>query len=210
MPSLPIIVLGPQRSGTSALAELLHVECGVCMGHDFREPEEKDRAAIDARRQPLGHDGGYYEDFPIQRLNLRLSRGKITRVQYAIRMQQEAEQRAKCGVWGFKDPTAVQILPILLIAFPDATIIRTSRPLPDIVASWERVYHAREEVAKAAINNTELALDKYTPDAITVTTHQMTTDRAGIRKRMLDVVAQIRESLCQEQHQPISLDDSRA
>jgi hypothetical protein len=96
-----IIVTGPGRSGTSAVARVLH-ESGLRMGTDLGAPSEFNRA-------------GFYEDMPVRDLNERIMAGcgmvGIERwperdevLRAAAPYREEMAALAVTGVDGWKDP----------------------------------------------------------------------------------------------------------
>lgn len=176
--SQPFIVLGPPRSATSTVARILHTQCGVCMGHRLRKAN---------RHNP----DGYYEDLDIQRLHLGLYRRRLPLAHYHKRLLALADDRALCVAWGFKDPTACDVLQHLVGVMPDATYIRCKRPFEQILASWLRIYNTTEGSAIACIRRAEAMLDRYLPNAHVVTTEELEADEAAVVKRLRGIVESV-------------------
>lgn len=180
----PFIVLAAPRSATSAVARILHTQCGVCMGHRLRRPN-------------ANNPDGYYEDLEIQRLHVLITpwvqcgvlMRRITPTQYRKRLLALADDRAQCGAWGFKDPTACEVLQHLVEVMPHATYIRCKRPYADVLASWLRIYNTTEGSAAAAIKRADANLDRYLPDAHVITTDELQTSEAAVVKRLRGIVS---------------------
>lgn len=171
MHAYPVIVVGPARSATSTVARILHTQCGVCMGHNLRKASEN-------------NPDGYYEDLPIQRLNMALRR-HIGYHLYRRRMTAVAEDRALCGAWGFKDPTACQVIQHVIKVFPEATYIRCVRPYEQVLASQLRIYNATKESIVAGIKRDEAMLDSHLPQCYCyeITTAEL-EDMEGVVSRL--------------------------
>ena len=171
MSSYPVIVVGPARSATSTVARILHTQCGVCMGHELRPPSEH-------------NPDGYYEDMPIQRLHIALGRGRLSLEHYGKRILALADDRAKCGAWGFKDPTACLVINHVVMLFPQATYIRCVRPYEDVLASQLRIYNATKESLVAGIKRDEAMLDQHLPPQHHVVSTAELGDIEGVTSRL--------------------------
>jgi len=136
----PIIVVGPNRSGTSMVAGVLH-HLGIHMGFDLMIGEAKENPA------------GYYEDREVMKLNedllfpgswdrlpppdyLNLARcdGELKH-----RVVDFIEARADLGKpWGWKDPRTTATLPIYLPLLQDPKIIICLRHREAAINSLDR------------------------------------------------------------------------
>lgn len=181
MNSEPVIVVAPARSATSAVARMLHHECGVCMGHRLREAN-------------ANNPDGYYEDLRIQRLNRERYRLGVQKMQYANRLRALLRHR-DCDARrvGFKDPCASEIITEVLAVFPRATYIRCKRPFSEVQASWQRIYgnpaapfSMTDEEIDVKIRAQEKMLDRWLPEAHVVTTYDLTDDPAGVLAKLKD------------------------
>lgn len=143
----PVLVTGVGRSGTSAVARVLHEQLGVCMGHDLPKPK---------RANPEGS----YEDKEIRNLHIQVTNGRIDRGTFEERAIQWLEQHAldhqttyyrnwyedgrpllvsRAEPWGFKDPRACHVLDFYLELPIDWKLIVCERAFEDVLASWGRV-----------------------------------------------------------------------
>lgn len=114
-----IIVLGCYRSGTSAIAGVLHY-LGVMMGKEFGPPSH-------------ANVKGYFEDLEFMRLFDQLAKGDQTEklLENLIRIRE-----LEYSLWGVKDPKLCLVLPkFLRLLKTEPKIIAISRPKEDICAS---------------------------------------------------------------------------
>lgn len=116
-----VIVLGCYRSGTSAVAGVLH-NLGVFMGKDFDPPA-------------VTNPKGFFEDLEFKRLFNMMSNKKnpdgLLSVLCRIR---EAEH----PLWGVKDPQLCAYLHRMLPHLKEHKVISTLRPKEDIASSLSR------------------------------------------------------------------------
>jgi hypothetical protein len=113
-----VIVLGCYRSGTSAVAGVLH-HLGVMMGKEFDPP---------AHTNPTG----FFEDLDFKRICDKLMLGKEVEGQLAVVVKL---REAEYPLWGVKDPQLCLLLPKLVPLLKDHRIISTLRPKEDICKS---------------------------------------------------------------------------
>jgi len=109
----PVIVIGPPRSGTSAVARTLHNHLGVSM--DGR-PKKKDFRQSD----------GWFEDLRLVEANVLFFNKNISLAAWTRRFKRFIRARIKesGGVWGFKDPRMIRILRYALTFFNGCLIVR--------------------------------------------------------------------------------------
>ncbi len=118
-----ILVIGTGRSGTSAVAKLLH-EHGVSMGTCFVSSAEHE-------------SGSTFEDTEIKKINMDFLKNKRTYDDYLNRLCRYG--RMKKGQWGVKHPMITHVLGIYLQVF-DPIIIRCTRDREGVVKSCMRCY----------------------------------------------------------------------
>lgn len=99
-----VVVLGMHRSGTSAVAHLLHT-LGVPMGVEFLPPDEnnplgywEDTTPLGINKGILANAGGSWKNPPGRNKLLQLNHKHQTAVRAYI------ERREDERIWGFKDP----------------------------------------------------------------------------------------------------------
>lgn len=84
-----IIVLGPGRCGSSAIARILHNNLGVSMGYYFRDPDDS-------------NPQGFFEDLDFRNINEMLLNNQCS-IEY-FKEQLNRLVRSRKGRWGIKDP----------------------------------------------------------------------------------------------------------
>lgn len=126
-----IAVVGPFRSGTSAVAGVLH-RLGVSMGKGLKPAN-------------AANPGGYYESFQLARL-CRLSykeplmKEMIVRKRRVQLLREWLQSRGKeTGPIGAKHPTLCLIIPDIIEAWPRLKIVCTERPMEESQASMRRI-----------------------------------------------------------------------
>ncbi len=134
MLSSPVIIVGPPRSGTSAVARVLF-ESGIHMGSEFPKVD---------RRNP----NGFYEDVSFIKATESFGKGEMNWLDYREFLEKYIQDRNKLGKpWGLKEPRlSTPILGLLFAYIPDPTIIRC--------------YREKEATVKSMIEN--LGWDKKT------------------------------------------------
>lgn len=121
-----IIVLGPGRCGSSAVAGAL-CDLGVYMCSHV----EKDDANPD----------GYYEDTQFKDLHKKCMSGKISLYKWYKWAKYLIEDRSfKHEMWGFKDPRTCYFIQHYLTMIEEPILIRVKRVREDIVGSMQRCY----------------------------------------------------------------------
>lgn len=175
----PIIVVGPGRCGTSAVAGVLH-HLGVFMGEEFLPLE-----------QCAGHM--YWEDREFWRLSDELLGKKtISQAQWQERVQEIAERRRQLNApWGWKDPRTSLIMPQCRAIFQNAKYIRCRRRAGDIEASMVKVSPEVGYTWESAIalrKTCESALDRDLVGCNVLEVHfrDLTKDRAGTVRRLIE------------------------
>lgn len=120
-----ILVVGPGRCGSSAIARVLHERMGVSMGKAFSKPDD---------HNPLG----YFEDLEFKFINQGFLSGRLNFPDFWSRLASLVQQRG--DPWGLKDPRLCYLIPFYLSLIPDAKVIRCRRSLDEIKASMNRCY----------------------------------------------------------------------
>lgn len=124
----PYIVVGTGRSGSSTVAGILHNQMNVFMGHNFREPDEKNL-------------GGFWEDVEFYIPNWKFLHGRLTYQEWIEDIFSAVCARIKMKVpWGFKDPDATHFLGLYLSFFKQPRIIRCMRKKELVVPSLMRCF----------------------------------------------------------------------
>ena len=123
-----VIVLGCYRTGTSAVAALLH-GMGIHMGDQFDPPSS-------------ANPRGYFEDVEFKSYHQKIDEmkegwyGSDPESEYRALV---AKRECEHDLWGVKDPKLCLYLPVLLEALNgDHRIIQTVRPRAHIVHSLEK------------------------------------------------------------------------
>lgn len=113
-----VVVLGFYRSGSSAVAGLLH-HLGVHMGDRFDEPNEF-------------NPHGYWEDLAFKDLHKAMMDGENVENEYIELIR----RREELPLWGVKDPRLCLLLPNLVDNLKtDVRIIHTIRGKPHCIES---------------------------------------------------------------------------
>jgi hypothetical protein len=114
-----IVVLGCYRSGSSAVAGILH-HLGIFMGEQFDPPSR-------------GNPRGYFEDVEFKDLHKQMMEGEDIRDQY----RSLVKSRKQGPLWGLKDPRLCLLLPRLPL--DPSYVICTHRDPSAIAASLCKV-----------------------------------------------------------------------
>jgi len=139
-----LAVVGPQRSGTSCTAGILH-KLGVSMGRQFPPPNKHNAK-------------GFYEAVHLRRLCWKCykepwMKEKNTYAERVKILREWAAGRKDDGpLIGAKHPTLCMLVPEMLEAWPKLKIITTDRPVEDILASLRKAHWMRN-VKDAGIRN---------------------------------------------------------
>lgn len=151
----PIIVIGTGRSGTSAVAGMLHY-MGVYMGDEF---------------QPADYNNvtGHWEDVDFTKLNRLVLMKKISKEEWwaeTLKLvnarQEEADKR--CAPWGWKIPASTNLLPEYQEMLPNAQYVVCERDPEESVKSCMKAYGYTEELARKTILPRVEFMEKYMPD----------------------------------------------
>lgn len=145
----PVIVIGPPRSGTSAVARVLHEDMGVCMGLDFRPPNEH-------------NPEGSYEDHRFIFTNQQFLLGEITFKKWWSTVNNFFLEINSNGKWGFKDSRINYLIGLLLINFEDPLIIRCRRDVKPATESMTKAMGINIGEARCTYYNMNLCLDRIT------------------------------------------------
>ena len=137
-----ILVVGTGRSGTSAVAKILH-ENGINMGNAFVSSRDHE-------------NGSSYEDTECKRINTDFLLNKMTYDEYIRRLFKYG--KSKTEPWGVKHPAIVYVLGIYLQVF-DPVIIRCSREREGVVASCMRCYGFSHQKAEHLYDYRTVVLD---------------------------------------------------
>lgn len=178
-----IIVLGCYRTGTSAVAGVLH-HLGVMMGKEFDKP---------AKSNPKG----YYEDTEFKRLYSMLVEGREVEgnIDVLIRLRE-----AEFPLWGVKDPQLCLLLPkfakLLKAHKVDTKVITTLRPKEDICDSLSRAMNGLvdespknfEPLVDYYLARKDAALSVYDGPVLEVGFEEIGTDSAGMVARIAEFV----------------------
>ena len=117
-----VIVLGLYRSGTSAVAGVLH-HLGVMMGERFDEPS-------------TANPKGYFEDLDFKDFHKQIMEGKDVDEDYVNLIK---AREAKYDLWGVKDPQLCSLLPKLTENLSvDHYLINVERPINEVADSLVR------------------------------------------------------------------------
>ena len=143
----PYLVVGSMRSGTSAVARVLHEQLGVTM---FMTPPEPDEFNPD----------GYYEDLDVSNLNELAIRTVITPMDFIEKITIYSKEMIRRGkAWGLKDGRIAILSPLYYRLFPKAKVIRLCREPKLVVASMMRKYGWDRKKAELRIFMDNLFID---------------------------------------------------
>lgn len=133
-----ILVMGTGRSGTSAIAGILH-KLGVNMGSQFVETLET-------------NPYGTYENIEFrQEISERLIKGELM-IEAAIPQIKQFSERQQ-GLWGLKDPYLCKIAHHLAEFLDDYKIIVAQRDTAEVIDSFRRAYSVNQEIAQQWYEN---------------------------------------------------------
>ena len=145
----PVIVLGPARSGTSAVARVLHEKVGVSMGTEFKPYD------------PVAPDG-HYEEKEINDINREVYAMHIPYSEWWNRLYYYTQKMRKLEIpWGFKDPklSLPFILGMVLCFYDDALFVRCSRTKEQTIESNMRCFSQTEHEAESLYLQNNRSLD---------------------------------------------------
>lgn len=142
-----VVVLGCYRTGSSAVAGVLH-KLGVFMGERFDRPD-------------IHNPQGYWEDLEFKSLHRRIVAGEDVHEEYVQLVNKRQFEHEK---WGVKDPflRKYNILSKLVEGSDPVQVVRTHRPNKDVYNSIMRVIGSPSSEQKRIVSegvakyNTEL------------------------------------------------------
>jgi hypothetical protein len=144
-----ILVVGPGRCGSSAVARILHEEMGVFMGERFRPPDDE-------------NPQGFYEDLDFKELNDSHMRGKVTFPEFKARLFRLIGLRDENhNLWGVKDPRLCYFLGPYLSMAQNAVIVRCMRNHENIVASMVSIYGWTEDNSRRLLHEREMLVNNF-------------------------------------------------
>lgn len=117
-----VLVMGTGRSGTSAVAGVLH-RLGCCMGRKF--------VAADRNNQ-----WGTYEDKEFFDLTRKVTTGQASPAEYKALIVARNQQ----PTWGIKDPGLVGVAQLLTPMLDDVRVVVARRPRHECIDSYMRAY----------------------------------------------------------------------
>jgi hypothetical protein len=172
-----ICVLGPFRSGTSAVAGALH-RLGVPMGDGWR-----------VRR---ANQGGTYEDQELARLCRAWFRERAM-----VERSRPARRRAGLRRWlstrpaltGAKHPSLCLCVPQIVRAWPGVRFVACDRPPEESIASLQKLGWSPENSASAVsrmIAARDRDLARCGRPVIRIAYHELLADRAAAVARLID------------------------
>lgn len=129
------LVVSNMRSGSSAVARVMHRNMGITM---FLDPILSDKFV----------PSGYYEDKVVINTNELFLRNKMSAKQFLILMEEYIKKQTP--PWGLKDGRIGTIAPFYKRLLPDAKIIRLYRNKEDIKKSMK---HKWPHWAESDIDN---------------------------------------------------------
>lgn len=144
----PVIIVGPPRSGTSAVARVLHEQMGVCMGLNFVKPNKH-------------NSNGFYEDADFIYANQDFLLGKINFCEWWDATSSFFNKMMSLGkAWGFKDSRINYLFGLFIINFEDPLIIRCHIDLDTTVKSMQGCLSLTTKEAVSIYNNMNICLDR--------------------------------------------------
>ena len=117
-----VIVIGTGRSGSSTIAQVLHEDIGICMGHYLQHRESNAM-------------GGQYEDVHAHSLNRMVVGGEMIVEDWLKYTRQQHEDRL-CEAWGVKDHWMTYWTIEALQWLKPSLIIWARRPIVETIDSW--------------------------------------------------------------------------
>lgn len=132
----PILVSGAGRSGTSAVAGILH-HAGVFMGYRFFTGRE-------------GNPKGYWEDYDFLHFHMGANNPINTDEWYEEREKLIKDRQDLEWPWGFKDPRIASYLDMYQELFDNPKLIWCKRNLDDITRSiwWQQQRGWEKDIEK--------------------------------------------------------------
>lgn len=149
----PIIVIGTGRSGTSAVAGMLHY-MGVYMGKDFIPADNNN---------PNGH----WEDREFTELNRLVLGEKISKEKWKEKTLELVDARSEEAgekPWGWKIPASTNLLPEYKELLPYARYILCERDPEESIESCKKAYGFNDETARNLIEKRVEAIKEHAPE----------------------------------------------
>lgn len=137
-----IVVLGTGRSGTSAVAGVLH-HLGCSMGEEFYPSDRTNKH-------------GAFEDVEFMYMDTAYLNGKIDKPEYAEIIARREERHEQ--IWGVKSPTFARTLRYLLPHLDDVRLVVCRRDPAETVNSYMRAYYSGRIAAEEWYEDTVRAL----------------------------------------------------
>ncbi len=162
-----VIVVGCHRTGTSAVAGVLH-HLGVMMGCEFDLPTSANRK-------------GYFEDLEFKSFHHKMDSMKNTWEGSRLSRQYCAlvgSREKEYELWGVKDPKLCLYLPVLLDALTgDHRIIHTSRSEDDTVRSLSKAVGGgmMRSLVRFYIDSKDKHLREYTGSTLHIAFDELPT-----------------------------------
>ena len=178
-----LVILGVPRSGTSAVAGVLH-HLGVFMGEQFNRPNN-------------ANPKGFFEDLEVVELhNKFLDNGKFPETTILTEDTEKmssykefARKRESLGrVWGFKDRLTPFVFHITKKHIDNLRIITTERPFHESVCSWTTQFNVHVSTAKKDIADAlyarDMALSEFAGRVLRVSYHELVNETEKTVKRI--------------------------
>ncbi len=142
----PIIIVGPPRSGSSSVAEIVQ-NLGVFIGDEF----------VELTYNPKGT----FEDKEFFNITLRYTSGWINLDKFKKNINAVIQKRKDLGkMWGWKDPRTYKLLDIYFEYFENPRFIRCIRPAHKCMDSMTRCFGWERERAYETFNAINYILDE--------------------------------------------------
>ena len=169
-----ILVLGVPRSGTSAIAGVLH-HLGVDMGESLPADEWNIK--------------GFYQDKYFEKAISKTLRYPFPKFKSFVDCPEVTNlSKNKIGLWGLKTNRIVYCLPSLLAGVDECKIITSSRPLEESIASYQARSRCTIEFAKQQLDNVNEAIREVIPNPdLIVPFHELLNDRETWVKKIAEI-----------------------
>lgn len=136
-----ILVISTGRAGSSVVAKILHNNLLISMGNSFRKSD-------------ANNPNGYWEDLEFKNLNELFIRGRITFVEFNVKLKQLIKFRNNTyNDWGIKDPRLCYLWGNYLKIIPNSRLIIVERNFNDVITSCQKCYDWSHKKAKKIIND---------------------------------------------------------
>ncbi|MCP4597058.1 hypothetical protein [Neptuniibacter sp.] len=154
----PVIVLGPPRSGTSAVARVLHENMGIFMGFDLKK-------SID-----ITPDGSY-ESEEIHRINSLLIEAHCNHTYWGEGLVAYTKRMYELkSPWGLKDPKFAHpiVLGPLVTYFAAPVFVRCHRTREQTVKSCTAAFGTKKSQGESMYHFRNTSMDKILPNNMTI------------------------------------------